>query len=243
MQHLKSYVPKGLLRKQQKRPHKQQRQMAIGSPLPDLSKIPKIAPVYLTDIDQIKLPVFIDCLVYETLEKLVVSGDPDPAELLSVWHKLHSDYIERVGGVSLRAVLNREKEIRQIISRYDRIAMLVYIARHMTYTDDIAAALQMEGFKFDSEADEATRERQLRLIEARQKTELMRLNKLVEAKGIAEKGQRKYSWREFNDLLAVMSNGEGFLLRAAELTVGEFCSYLARHRERIEKASKPTFQK
>lgn len=199
--------------------------------------------VYQTDIDKIRLTVFVDCLVSGDYTTLVVSGDPEPAELIAVWNQIHSDYIERVGGMNLRAILSREKELRQIVSRYDRIAMLIFIARHLTYTDDIALALQHEGFKFDSDADEATRERQLRMIEARQKTELLRMSKLLEAKGSAEKSQHQYTWKEFNSLLSHMSHGEGFLLRAGDLTVGEFCAYLANHRDRMMEAAKPKFSK
>lgn len=216
---------------------------------PDPTTMPdfpvKRSPLIQTNIDKLRLPIFIECLVTGQYEGLIISGLPSHDDLVEAWHKIYGEYVERVGGISVAAVLNREKEIMQICSRYDRVMMLVYIARNLVCCKEIEEAFDSEGFTFDSTAEDAVRERQLLLIEAYMKPELLRLGKLNTAKeSQQEKGKpHKHTWQEFNDLLARMSAGEGFQLRADNLTLGEFCSYLMQHRERIEKANRPRFSK
>ena len=96
------------------------------------------------------LSVFIDCLADETRAPLVKEGKPPAAVIAEAWLSIYSEYCGLIGGVQIKAMIGKSREVAVLSSRINRIGLLIRAAANSGH-EDILQALREEGFTVSME--------------------------------------------------------------------------------------------
>lgn len=117
------------------------------SPLPETIPSPK----YYRSIYKLPLHRFIDCMVDQDLQALVISGKPTREELEKVWGEIKLEAADKAGDLEYRVYLNLYKEVNTLKGDIDKAHELIALL-HDTYVPQFARklnALLITDFAFD----------------------------------------------------------------------------------------------
>lgn len=203
-----------------------------ATPLASTSQ-PELSPSSCYEsIDELPLTRFITCLTTGELAPLIKEGTVPDEVLDSLWLHLYSDYLNRIGGVQISALIERSKQIQELSSKLNRLQVLINLAMRVA-SDEVAAAFKKEGFKLDPDAEKEAYEQQIRIIAAKLKPESMRLDRLLNEQPKADT-KEEVTARSFNLALMDVSESVGYAVRVEGITTGEYCDHISRLRDKIE---------
>lgn len=187
--------------------------------------------LYLS-VDDLPLLLFIKCVTTADFSPLIKEGNPPAGVLDSAWLHIYSEYLNRIGGVQISALITRAKQIHELSSKLLRIQYLLNTAQFVA-SDEIAAALKKEGFKLDPDAEEEVYMQQIRVIAAKLKPESMKLDRLLNEQQKPDT-KEEITARSFNLTLMAISDSVKYEIRAESLTTGQYCDRVAQLRDKIE---------
>lgn len=190
----------------------------------------KSKPQYklITSIDQLSLASFIECIVDQKFDSLIISGDPPQPEILEAWANIYSEYLDLLG----------DSESHYIIDLQRQAELLNY---KITVTEGIIKVLEflhvqklvdtLKQFRFDTKhlvQDHHGYRNNLSRITSRLASMKLKLQGMVNevADYYKDKTTENITREFFHRQLARLSKFQGYHLKIKKLMVTEYVAIL-----------------
>lgn len=181
---------------------------------------------------------FIACDVDGDLSQLIISGTPAEEELQKVWQAIVEEFSELVKNEAQQQTNELVAECTVLQSRIHRI-VLVAEALQYVYSSDLVALLRSEDVPFAFNPDKPAqyykdikgtidRTRGLNLQLKLKQAELDEWYAQVEKSSAKKKSRASY-----DEVLAALTESNGFLIDEATITVTQYARLLNRHMQKM----------
>ncbi len=189
------------------------------------------------DCSKLPLDKFIDCLIDNDLQQLIISGTATESKLQEIWDQIYIQYLQLSQDGSYNETLELFKEIDQLKSK---ITIVNNTIRYLQIKFDQDLVDIINGFALRCNIIESDRDEtlinKLNLVVARMKKWFPRLSqKEKELEELRNKNTVKIDRSYFDDALEAMSQQKGFVIEASKITVSRFCRSLVKMNEQVQK--------
>lgn len=188
-----------------------------------------------TDCKKLPLSIFIDCLLDSDYSGLILNGTPTEKELQDAWMKIFAEYSVSVNDETHNEIFIKTKAINLIVSKIYIIENLCSNLRH-DHNEQACKILNGYALKCDLKEDDPfpVRHEKIDLILSRAGRFTTQLDKLKlqlkEAQKNSVQGEGGSDY--FDDMLNVMSETAGYMIRASDITVSRFVKMIQKMRAR-----------
>lgn len=187
-----------------------------------------------------KLPLdrFIDCLIDNDLQQLIISGVPTDQDLQEVWDKIYVEYCQLSQDGSYNEVFEVMKEINDLRAKITIATDTIKYLSELNYDKDLVDILNVFALRCTITAEDAgdILINKLNTVVARIKKWFPRLNqKERELDELRKKNIGKIDRTYFDDVLEVMSEVKGYQIESSKITVSRFCRSLIKMNEQAER--------
>lgn len=191
----------------------------------------------------IDLPLqrFIDCACDDNLHALVISGNPDPADLSAAWENIKIQYSDAVKDAQTKIRINLQAEVNRLCITIDQANTLISELRDR-YVEKFARAVNSilhASFKFDVRFPQDY-DRDLKRAAGKVKGLEMRLDMQLAALEKVEAGQpskvvTKLTREYFIGVLIALDNHHRYTVNR-DMTTFEFCARIKQLNQYVEQS-------
>lgn len=199
-----------------------------------------------SSIDVLPLLIFIDCLLEQQFEKLIVEGPTVTDENREAfetwagdhWLKHYSEFHARSGNDSMSSIVMQIWQRETTLARY-RVVKNMLAVYSMRPDETIARAIRLFGFGLplfngDIEAHAAHVNRIAAQLKGLEK-DARNLQAILDSLKADNPGKEMFT-RQLN----AISRHNKFHVSIKEITAGEYCEYLRAYREYADSVNNPT---
>lgn len=197
----------------------------------------------ITTCDKLMMDKFIDCLVSENYNSLIISGNPSKEQLDAAWNNIISEYAELIGSEHYETIIRLTKEINAAVFKFNRVSLYVFILGIM-HSESIANHLRKMGYPgnynpsnqemYKRDLETSLNKAKTLLAQAQQKQ--IQLNKLESS---IEKG--KIDRRHFDEVIIALSDHKKYQVKEDQITVQKYCIMIKNMKRRIEILNKKEY--
>jgi hypothetical protein len=211
------------------------KRQATSSPLSKVhTQITSKSKKLYTDCKRLPLDIFIECLLDNDFSRLVIEGEPTKAEIGEAWMKIFNEYSIHAGGDSHNEIFIKTKAINALSAKIFIIEGLCCNLRHDHY-EPACKILNGYALHCDLKADDSykVRAEKVEMILSRAGRFYTQLDKLkvqlleAQKKNVKGAGGSDY----FDDMLNLMSEQNGYMVRAQDITVTRFIKMINKLRD------------
>lgn len=177
------------------------------------------------DCKKLPLSIFLECLIDKDFSGLIIEGRPPEIEIEKAWNQIFEEYSKNVGGDQYNEVFIKTKAVNVMVVK-------IYLVN--TLCDNLALQYYEPGCKIlnnyalkcdlKPEDDYQIRVVKINAIRSRALRFTTQLDKLRQQLKHAQKdtitGQGGQDY--FDEMLNVMSEESGYMIRATDITVSRF---------------------
>lgn len=194
----------------------------------------KIKPVkLLCTCGEVKMSVFVQCIVKGDYSGLISQGKPSNEQLNQAWEQLFNEYINLSGDLSVKKLLSLLKEIAILSNRLMLIEMIVSQLA-VEHVPGLADQLRKLGFRFQyAEGENLMRE--LELTIAQSKTQLVQLNQAkAELEEMRSTDNKQATAQDFEMQISAIEEFKGVAIDIDTYTVARYCADVNRMKLRYK---------
>lgn len=170
---------------------------------------------------------FITVLTEESLDPLIISGQPPVDELVTAWENICEQYNESIKTELSKSVFEAYKKVVITESKIKIIHSAILYLRNLGYDEEVAQVLNQLGYgKINKTIDQNELERYLKRYELKSSILVVLLNQYrMQYKALKpEDTSVKLEYSDYMDELAILSKHQGYNINAKKITVQEYCS-------------------
>lgn len=186
-----------------------------------------------TGCDKLPLDIFIDCLLDNQLNLLIIEGAATPQELENNWNKIYTEYCQLSQQGSYNEVLELSRDINDINAKINIVNVIV---KHLQLSFDQDLVNMLNSFALQCTI---TVEDQDLILVTKLNQVIARMKKwftiITQKKRALEKVRSENTGKTdrayFDEWLDIMSEQKGFYISADTITVSRFCRSMVKIRE------------
>lgn len=185
------------------------------------------------DCAKLPLDIFIDCLLDNDLQQLIISGVATQDQLQITWDKIYIQYCQLCQDGSYNEVFETLKEINDLRAKIHIVNNIIQYLQ-ICFDNDLVALLNSYALDCTLTAEDKGQVMitKLNMVVARMKrwlTILSQKEKKIEE--LREQKTGKITRAYFDEVLETLSDYKGYQLKSSELTVSRFCLALSKMNE------------
>lgn len=181
----------------------------------------------------ITMDAFIDIMVDDKLELLVVKGNPTENELRTAWEKIYSEYTDALGDDSHRELLTILRDINLLSWQHQRVCILLEVLT-VCYVPSAVDELKRYGYVIKYDPDDLNRYyRDLQSVYERSKTMLVKISvRQKDLEELQQKSTGKHANRaDFQTMLISLSEYAKYQVSPMHISAYQFAVMMRRCNE------------
>lgn len=183
------------------------------------------------------MEVFIDCLVDEYYEGLIICGQATEEELKEAWNGLYLEYCSLMQENQYNEVFELIKEINTANAK---VTLVDTCVRHLAYKFDEEIVNVLNELRLRCNLTESDKGEKLfnklNAVISRAKKWLVDIQVAEEKLKTIQESDKDSNPREyFYDMLMVISKENGYHARSNDITVYEFCRHIKKINEKFQR--------
>lgn len=184
---------------------------------------------------RIWLDRFIDVLHHREFNRLIIEGNPPEEALKEAWDAIYMEYCELMNDGSYNELLEKSKEVQMLNGR---ITLIDGIVKHLRITYDavLVNVLKDMAIPCDLQPDDPDPEFKLKKVLAWGKRLVIQMDQARKAVSEAQADkQGELGDNYFDDWLLALSKSYGYMVKAKDITLVQFCRAIKKLNKEAEK--------
>jgi hypothetical protein len=193
--------------------------------------IKKEEVVLIRSCDKLMMDAFIECLLTENYEALIISGKPKPEELIDAWNMIISEYAMLIGSDKYERMIQLTREINSNIFKFNRVELYVNILSKAVDDPSMYSVVlikELKRFGYPGQYDPKIKSRFLEELNAaynKAKKLLMsaqlKQDELKKLEGAVEKG--KADRVQFDKNFIALSSHHKYQIQESKISAQKYC--------------------
>ena len=178
------------------------------------------------------MSIFIDCLVNNELEKLIIEGTPTEKELSDCFDSLYMQYTEEAGGLQAKKKLMKTRQLTQLQNRVKMFGLLIEVINILPTKENFEFLYSFNEYLPERmEFSEDNLKKVINSMIPHWKSEYVDLmNELDKIKLSNPSGKEShYTYEYFASTITEMESVFKTVI-PENITVGKYCSWIAKYK-------------